>query len=331
MAALNDNQVKELLNSTLANVAKGAVENFRKAHPLYETLSRNFSSQRGGSSMELNVILRGATAPTLTTDASIAFSPAAAPSILERASYTFDSAEVGQVRVPFMLLQKNQGKDAVLDLLATYRESLMYQFQTSFVTAMHRLDGDRPAGSVLSLDSLCNDDVTEVGGIDYTDAGNSSWRPVTQSAAGETDPKKIVRNLIDALLLNSDGVRPDVLLCGKNLWDMVREYLDAHTQLTAVGSTSSIEMAWDSVKFGGIDLRWDYDCPDDRAYALHTPSLHWRYLNDAFMAAQDPQLVYVLEGGEVKNTMDKTYPVVSIMSVGTKSRRNLGLVTGIGA
>lgn len=320
----------ELLSTTLRDIAKTAVDSSRKAHPLFETLRRNFKSQAGGAEMQLPVILGQEAAPSLTTDGSVAFSPVKSADIITSAKYTFDSAEIGQVRLEYMLLEKNSGKNQLINLLATHREALMYQFRKSFVSAMHREHAARPAGSIYSLDSLCNDAVTTVGGIDYTATGNSGWRPVTQDASGNTNIKQIVRELVDGVLLNSEGVRPDVIITGKNGWDMLREYLDDHSTLTAVGSTSSVEFEWESVRFNGVEVRWDYDCPADRMYAIYTPALHWTYLNGAFMQAQPAQPVYVLDNGVVKNTMDLTYPVISIMSVGTNQRRTLGMVAGVG-
>lgn len=320
----------ELLSTTLRDIAPAAVDSNRKAHPLFETLRRNFKSQAGGAEMQLPVILGEEAAPTITTDGSVAFSPTKSADIIGSAKFGFESAQIGAVRIDWLTLEKNSGKNQMINLLATHREALMYQFRKSFVSQMHTLHGSRPAGAVLSLDSLCNDDIHSVGGIDYTVAGNSGWRPVTRDAAGETNIKSIVRDLLDSVLLNSEGVRPDVILTGKNGWDLLRSYLDDHSQLQAVGSTSAVEFEWESVRFNGVEIRWDYDCPADRMYAIHTPSLHWRYLNNSFMAVQEAQPVTVIDGGVVKNTLDKVFPVVSVMSVGCNQRRTLGMVANVG-
>lgn len=330
MAALSQAQIQELLNTTLASVDKTAVEAYKKAHPLWDTMSKNFKSQRGGSSMELNVIFRNDNAPTFTDDASVAFIPSVTETRTDRAVYDFVSAHVGHVRLPYMLLEKNQGPEALIDLMALAREQLTYEFQVSTIEALHAEHGTRGANAPLSLDSLCNDSVHEVGGIDWTATGKSSWRPVTQDATGLTDPKKIVRNLVDGILLNSNGVRPSVMLTGKNLWDMLREYLDDKGVIQSAGSTSAVEVEWESVRFNGIEVRWDYDCPADRAYALDPASLHFRYLNDKFMKAEEAIRVPEIVNGQLVQTLDYVHPVVSIVSVGARSRRNLGLVTGIG-
>lgn len=318
----------ELLSATLRDIAPVAIDNARKAHPLFETLRKNFKSQVGTEEMVLPVILGEETAPTSTDDASVAFSPDLSPALMESAHYSFNRADVGQVRIPYLELEKNSGKNQIIDRLAVHREALLYQFRKSFVTQMHRQESS--PGALTSLFDLCNSDITEVGGINYAQAGYSSWRPVTHNEGANPDIKKIIRDLLDAILLNSEGVRPDVLLVGKNAWDMIRMYLDDHSSLTQVGSQAAIEFEWDSVRFGGVEVRWDYDSPDDHIYAVHTPSLHWRYLNDNFMKAEKPQPVYVVKNGVVHNTMDLTYPVISVMSVGTNQRRALGMVTAVG-
>jgi hypothetical protein len=330
MANLSQAQIQELLNTTLASIDKTAVEAYKRAHPLWDTLSKNFKSQRGGSSMELNVIFRSNNTPVFTDDASVSFIPSVTETKTDRAVYDFVSSHVGHVRLPYMLLEKNQGPEAMIDLMALSREQLTYEFQTSTIAALHAEHGSRGANAPLSLDSLCNDSVHEVGGIDWTLPGKSSWRPVTQDASGKTDPKRIVRELVDAILLNSNGVRPSVLLCGKNLWDMLREYLDDKGVVQSVGSTSAIEVDWSEIRFQGLSVRWDYDCPDDRAYALDPASLHFRYLNDKFFKAEEAIRVPEIVNGTLVQTLDFVHPVVSIISVGARSRRNLGLVTGIG-
>jgi hypothetical protein len=320
----------ELLSTTLRDISTVAIDNARKQHPLFETLRKNYKSQPGGAEMQIPVILGEEVAPTFTSSASGVFNPAASDNIITSAVYDFAGIQIGQVRIPYLDLERNTGKNQIIDRLATHREALIYQFQKSFAQNMHVLDGDRVANSYLSLDSLCNDAVEEVGGIDYTTSGNGNWRPVTDDTTGDRDIKATFRKLFDAIRLNSDGVRPDVCHVGKNVWDLIREYLDDVGTLDTVGSRSAVEFAWESIRFEGVEVRWDYDCPNDRIYALYTPALHWRSLNDNFMKVEEPQRVYVTDGGVTKNSLDMTYPVVNVFSVGTNQRRALGLITGVG-
>jgi hypothetical protein len=319
----------QLLSATLRDIATVAVDNARKQHPLFDTLKKNASSQTGGAEMVLPVILGQEAAPTFTPSASGVFSPSVSDDIITSAKYDFEGVQIGQVRIPFLTLEKNTGKNQIIDILKTHREALLYQFQKSFATNMHTLHGSRAANSYLSLDSLCNDAVTTVGGINYATAGNGSWRPVTNSASGDADIKETFRNLFDDIKVNSDGLRPDVAHVGKNVWDAVREYLDDTGTIDKVGSRESVEFAWQSIMFEGVEVRWDYDCPADRIYALYTPALHWKWLNDNFMKVEEPQRVYVNDDGVTKNSLDYTYPVVNVFSVGTNQRRALGLTTGV--
>lgn len=328
---MSANAYNEFLSATLKDIDRVAVDNISQKHPTFELVKSNAKSQPGGASMVLPVILGEETAPQFAADGSGFFVPTKSSDIITSAEYDFGKAQIGHVRLDYLTLEKNSGKNQIIDLLATHRQALVYQFMKDMATRMHVEDADRAAGSYLSLDSLCNDEVTTVGGIDYTEAGNGGWRPVTQQAAAGADIKKIFRSFIDAERTNANGNMFDRIVVGKNVWDQLREYLDNHSALTTVGSTGRTEIEWSSVTFEGCEVAWDYDCPADRMYGLTRRALHWRWLNQNFMKVMPEQPVFGSVSGSVANSLDKVYPVVNVFAVGTNERRALGLVTGVAA
>jgi hypothetical protein len=321
----------EFLSATLKDIDRVAVDNISQKHPTFDLVKANAKSQSGGASMVLPVILGEETAPQFAADGSGYFVPTKSSDIITSAEYDFGKAQIGHVRLDYLTLEKNSGKNQIIDLLATHRQALVQQFMKDMATRMHLEDGDRPAGTYLSLDSLCNDEVAEVGGIDWTVAGNGGWRPVTQSADGVTDIKKIFRNFIDAERTVANGNLFDRIVVGRNTWDRLREYLDDHSALTTVGATGRTEIEWSSVTFEGVEVAWDYDCPADRMYGLTRSALHWRWLNQNFMKVLPEQPVFGSVNGSVANSLDKVYPVVNVFAVGTNQRRQLGLVKEIAA
>jgi hypothetical protein len=321
----------EFLSATLRDIDKVAVDNISQKHPTFELVKSNAKSQPGGASMVLPVILGEETAPQFAADGSGFFVPTKSSDIITSAEYDFGKAQIGHVRLDYITLEKNTGKNQLIDLLATHRQALVYQFQKDMATRMHQTDASRAAGSYLSLDSLCNDAVHEVGGIDYTDAGNSGWKPVTQEYATGATIKQAIRSFVDAERVAANGNVFDRLVVGKNTWDLLREYLDEHSALTTVGSNGRTEIEWQSVTFEGVEIAWDYDCPDSRIYGLTRRALHWRWLNNNFMKVMDPMPVFGSVSGQVANSLDKVYPVVNVFAVGTNERRALGLVTDVPA
>jgi len=320
----------EFLSATLKDIDRVAVDNISQKHPTFDLIKANAKSQAGGASMVLPVILGEESAPTFASDGSGYFVPTKSSDIITSAEYNFGKAQIGHVRLDYLTLEKNSGKNQIIDLLATHRQALVYQFMKDMATRMHLADGVRPADTYLSLDSLCNDAVTTVGGINWNTAGNAGWRPVTQDAAGLTNIKAIFRSFIDAERTNANGNLFDRIVVGKNTWDMLRDYLDDKSSLTTVGATGRTEIEWASLSFEGVEVAWDYDCPDDRMYGLTRRALHWRWLNQNFMKVMPEQPVFSSVDGAVANSLDKVYPVVNVFAVGTNERRALGLVHSIG-
>lgn len=320
----------ELLSTTLRDISKTAIDQVSRQNAAFELFKKNARSQAGGSEMVVPVILGEEVAPSFT-DESGTFTAAVSADIVGSAVYAFDDFEIAQVRLQRKTLELNSGKNQLIDLLRLHRDAAIRAFQKSIASNLHALDGARAAGSYLSLDSLCNAAVTTVGGINSATAGNAAWTPTTQDATDETDIKVIFRTLFDAMKIAGDGQRPDVAIVGKNAWDMLRLYLDDHSSITTgIGGGGSREFEWDSCTFEGAEIRWDFDCPDDRIYALSADALEFRYLNDMLLKVEEPQRVQKIDGGVLKNTLDMTYPIVNMLSVGTNERRRLGLVTGVG-
>jgi hypothetical protein len=327
MAAIGTTAYGEALSLALRNyLATKPINQTWTDHPLFDTLKKNASSASGP---ELVVPVQGGSVaqPAFTTNGSGLFAPVVSDEIVGSARYTWSRPLVGHIRLRYQDLEENAGKTQLTSKLRVHVDDLMEQTKVKIVDLLHTANGSLPSGGFSSLDTLCNDAVTTVGGINSSGTGNAYWSPVTETSPG-TDPKLVVRAMVQNIVKNAKGVRPDVVHVGQTMWDAVLEYLDDRSIITGGVGGSSQELEWESVRFGGVELRWDYDCPDDRAYFLHTPSLYFKYLGDNFMKSVEAKQVNEVVNGANQNTLDEVYPVVTIMSVGTSQRRALGLVDG---
>lgn len=328
MASIGTTAYGEALSLALRNyLSTKPINQTYTDHPLFDTLKRNAKSA-SGSELVVPVLGGSSAQPGFTTNGSGLFTASVSDDIVGSAKFQFSRPLVGHIRLRFQDLEENAGRTQLADKLRVHIDDLMEQTKVRIVTLLHTENGSLPSGSFSSLDTLCNDAVTTVGGIDYTASGNSFWRPVTETSPS-SDPKLAIRAMVQAITKNAKGVRPDVVHVGEDVWNAILEYLDDRTVVQGLGGSQELE--WESIRFGGVEVRWDYDCPADRAYFLHTPSLYLQHLNDNFMKPQAERPVSEVVGGVLQNSLDTVYPVATIMAVGTSQRRALGLIDGFTA
>jgi hypothetical protein len=329
MAAIGTTAYGSALSLALRNfLSNKPINQTYTDHPLFDTLKKNASSA-SGPRLVVPVIGGSVAQPNFTSNGSGLFAPTVTDEIAGSAEFQWSRPLVGFVRVRYQDLEENAGKTQLADRLRVNIDDLLEQTKVKIVTLLHTEHGSLPAGSFSSLDTLCNDAVETVGGIDYTSAGNSFWRPVTETAPS-SDPKVAIRTMVQNITKNAKGVRPDVVHVGENLWNAIQEYIDTKATITSGIGGTDVELSWQSVSFGGIEVRWDYDCPADRAYFLHTPSLYFKYLTDNFLKSAPAKQVNEAVSGVVNTSLDEVFPVVTIMSVGTSQRRALGMISGFG-
>lgn len=324
MATIGTTAYGEALSLALRNfLSNTPINQTYKDHPLFDTLKKNAKAQ-SGPRLVVPVIGGSVAEPEFTSNGSGLFTPSVSADIAGSAEYSWSRPLVGHIRLRFQDLEENMGKTQLTDRLKVHVDDLLEQTKVKIVNLLHTPNADLPAGGFASLDTLCNAAVTTVGGINSTAPGNSYWTPVTETAPN-ADPKLAIRSIVQDIVKNAKGVRPDVIHVGENMWNAILEYLDDRAVITGIGGQGA-EMEWESVRFGGVEVRWDYDCPADRAYVLHTPSLYFNTLGDNFIKAVDAKQVNEVVGGVNQVSLDEVYPTVTVMSVGTSQRRALGMI-----
>lgn len=326
MAAINEAAVAygEALATTMRNyVTKEPINQLYTEHPLFDTLTKNAKSD-SGEEMVIPIVGGSVEGPVFS-NASGRFVADVDNNIYGMAKYGWSGVQVGKTRLPYQDLLKNKGnKTRIQDRLAGHKQDLREQFKVAITTLMHTPDANLPAQSFDSLDSICNEAVAVHGGIDSSVA--TFWKPVTIDLSLVTDPIKAIRLLVRTITKNANGVRPDILHVGETLWNALDEYADARSSLDV--TSGKLNFGWESRSWNGVEIRWDYDQPDDRIYALTSRFLHWRWLEDDFLKVHEPREVQEFDAGVLYQTVDFVYPMTTTLAIGTSQRRAQGMGTG---
>jgi hypothetical protein len=114
--------------------------------------------------------------------------------------------------------------------------------------------------------------------------------PLTNYVAGDTGENlyvsscKILINRMNQIVreieANYSGL--DLIICSQDLYDMYIYYI---TNLTHFNISKSypkgIDVGIDSIKFLGIDIKFDFNCPAGTMYFLNTKNIEFKYLKGA--------------------------------------------------
>ena len=326
MTALGAAAYTELVATTLEKIEADLVDQIFTKHPTLDML-KQYAKSYTGRSMVLNVEA-AEDDNTVVTDASGTFATTVSPDIIGAAEYTWSAPYVSKVRVQWADLQKNTGKEAIVDRLTAHIENVKKSHAKRIVQGIHKAAGSVGAGEFNSLDQIVGThaDTATVGGITAADA-NHYWNatrltiPVATEAGGQ-DIRKAFRTMRNELMVNtSNDARVTHIIAGRKVFEEYEDSFDDKVQyLLTTGDAGQGQFR--IVMDGDIEVRLDPDCPEDRAYFLDVNSWRFGYLNGNFMKVQPAQTI--------TGTLDFVTPVASVLSVGVNQRRNQGLLIRTG-
>lgn len=326
MTALGAAAYTELVATTLEKIEADLVDQIFTKHPTLDML-KQYAKSYTGRSMVLNVEA-AEDDNTVVTDASGTFATTVSPDIVGAAEYTWSAPYVSKVRVQWADLQKNTGKEAIVDRLTAHIENVKKSHAKRIVQGIHKAASAVGAGEFNSLDQIVGThaDTATVGGITAADA-NHYWNatrltiPVATEAGGQ-DIRKAFRTMRNELMVNtSNDARVTHIIAGRKVFEEYEDSFDDKVQyLLTTGDAGQGQFR--IVMDGDIEVRLDPDCPEDRAYFLDVDSWRFGYLNGNFMKVQPAQTI--------TGTLDFVTPVASVLSVGVNQRRNQGLLIRTG-
>jgi hypothetical protein len=326
MTALGASAYTELVASTLEKIEPQLVDQIFKRHPTLDML-KQYAKSYTGRSMVLN-LEAAEDDNTVVSDASGTFATTVSPDIIGSAEYTWSAPYVSKIRVQWADLQKNTGKEAIVDRLTAHIENVKKSHAKRIVQGIHKAAAAVGAGEFNSLDQLIGNDAVNptVGGITAS-GGNHYWNsprlsiPVSGESGGQTIRKAFRTMRNELLVLTGNDAQVTHIIAGRKVFEEYEDSFDDKVRyLVTTGDSGQGQFR--IIMDGDIEVRLDPDCPEDRAYFLDVNSWRFGFLNGNFMKVQPAQTI--------TGTLDFVTPVASVLSVGVNSRRSNGLLIRTG-
>lgn len=326
MTALGASQYTELVASTLEKIEADLVDQIFTKHPTLDML-KQYAKSYAGRSLVLN-IEAAEDDNTVVTDAAGTFATTVSPDVIGAAEYTWSNPYVSKVRVHWADLQKNTGKEAIVDRLTAHIENVKKSHAKRIVQGIHKAAGAVTAGEFSSLDQLVGTfaDTATIGGITSADADHY-WNavrltiPVQGDAGGQTIRKAFRTMRNELLVRTSNDSKVTHIIAGRKVFEEYEDSFDDKVRYM-VSTGDAGQGQFRVIMDGDIEVRLDPDCPEDRAYFLDVSSWRFGILNGNFMKVQPAQ--------GITGTLDFVTPVASVLSVGLNSRRSNGLLIRTG-
>ena len=326
MTALGAAAYTELVATTLEKIEADLVDQIFTRHPTLD-MFKQYAKSYTGRSLVLN-LEAAEDDNTVVSDASGTFATTVSPDIIGSAEYAWSAPYVSKIRVQWAELQKNTGKEAIVDRLTAHIENVKKSHAKRIVTGIHKAAAAVGAGEFNSLDQLIGNDAVNptIGGITSSGA-NHYWNsprlsiPVSGESGGQTIRKAFRTMRNELLVLSGNDAQVTHIIAGRKVFEEYEDSFDDKVRyLVTTGDSGQGQFR--IIMDGDIEVRLDPDCPEDRAYFLDVNSWRFGYLNGNFMKVQPAQTI--------TGTLDFVTPVASVLSVGLNSRRNNGLLIRTG-
>ena len=198
-------------------------------------------------------------------------------------NYTW-SRVAGTVIISDQEEDENTGDSVIFKLMKAKLDVLEESIKEKFSEFLYAAGG---GVDPLGLASLIPDDPTTgtLGGINR--ATETQWRTSSYQFAGGLDATNIEEAFDDVLLdLTLKGDRPDVILCGRNIFRLyraaVRDKIVLNLSDTANGKRM-MDLGFGGLSHQNIPMLYDEDCPVDKCYFINSKYLRLHILKGVNM------------------------------------------------
>ena len=195
----------------------------------------------------------------------------------------------GSVIISDQEVDENRGETEIFKILKGKMQVLEESIKEKFQSYLYGAGtGKDPNGLALLVPD--NPQTGVVGGIDRST--EKQWRTMSKSYSGSLTAENIEEEFDDILLDMKQGKneKPDLILCGRNIYKMYRKAVRDKISILADGTYAGKKMydlGFDGVSFGGITMIYDEDCPADKAYFLNTTYLRMHVLSHVNMKVKE--------------------------------------------
>ena len=195
----------------------------------------------------------------------------------------------GSVIISEQEIDENRGATEIFKILKGKMQALEESIKEKFQTYLYGAGtGKDPNGLALCIP----DDPTtgSLGGINR--ANEPQWRTMHKDYNSSLTYQNIEEEFDDILLDMKQGKneKPDLILCGRNIYKMYRKAVRDKISILADGTYAGKKMydlGFDGVSFGGITMIYDEDCPADKAYFINSTYLKMHVLKHVNMKVKE--------------------------------------------
>ena len=280
--------IETVLHSTLEKSRKKLMFAAVKANALYAYAMANNKVEYEDGGREISNPLIFGRNPNVTSYEYYDTLPIAQTSEFNTARYGWGRV-AGSVIISEQEIDENRGAAEIFKILKGKMQALEESIKEKFQTYLYGAGtGKDPNGLALCIP----DDPTTgiLGGINR--ATESQWRTMSKNYSGSLTYQNIEEEFDDILLDMKQGKneKPDLILCGRNIYKMYRKAVRSKISILADGTYAGKKMydlGFDGVSFGGITMIYDEDCPSNKAYFINSTYLKMHVLKHVNMKVKE--------------------------------------------
>lgn len=236
---------------------------------------------------------------------------------LSAAEYNWKQVSV-QISINGLDRTLNGGKEKVIDLL----ESRIQQAELSIenkISVMLFGDGTGNSGKdVLGIEAIIKQDPTTgtLGGIDSSLAANAFWRNYASTSVGSFASNGLTAMSTAMRTLTRGTDRPDLIIMDSTNFGRLETVANGRAQFM---NPALADLGFQALKFEGVDVIFDANCPSDRCYFINSKYLKLRVHKDANFkmgkfiepANQDGSVAKILFYGQLTTNRREAHGVLS--------------------
>ena len=280
--------IETVLHSTLEKSRKKLMFAAVKANALYAYAMANNKVEYEDGGREISNPLIFGRNPNVTSYEYYDTLPIAQTNEFNTARYGWGRV-AGSVIISEQEIDENRGAAEIFKILKGKMQALEESIKEKFQTYLYGAGtGKDPNGLALCIP----DDPTTgtLGGINR--ATELQWRTMAKDYNGSLTSANIEEEFDDILLDMKQGKneKPDLILCGRNIYKMYRKAVRDKISILADGTYAGKKMydlGFDGVSFGGITMIYDEDCPSDKAYFINSTYLKMHVLKHVNMKVKE--------------------------------------------
>lgn len=275
--------IETVLESTLTRSRKKLIMASIKSNALMAwAFSNNRVEYENGGHDITNPLVVGRN-PNVTSYQYYDPLPVAQTNEFDTVRYTW-SRVAGSVIISDQEEDENRGESVIFKLMKAKMETLEESIKEKFSEYLY---GAGAGTDPLGLSALIPDDPTTGTLGEINRATESQWRTSAYDFAGNLDEANIEEAFDDIIMdLTLKGDKPDIILCGRNIYRLYRAAVRDKTVLNlgeARNARRMVDLGFVGVAHQNIPMTYDEDCGVNKCYFINSKYLRLHMLRHVNM------------------------------------------------